>query len=80
MVSDTGKRWIEAAAVLSKDPTASVFCPECGERNLTVQDIPLEWVGPKALEIEWDTPHIDRLIQCPACGSHNYILMRKLDG
>jgi DNA-directed RNA polymerase subunit RPC12/RpoP len=80
MISDASRRWIQAATVLSKDPTASVLCPDCGKRDLIVQDIPLKWVGPKALGIEWDTPHIDRLIQCPECGSHNYILMKKLDG
>jgi hypothetical protein len=79
MVSDASKRWIRAGIALGRDPTSKVPCPDCGKRDLIVEDIPLKYAGPEKLGIEWTTPHVDRLMRYPACGSHNYLLMRKLD-
>lgn len=79
VISDASKRWIQAGIALGNDPTALVPCPDCGKRNLIVEDIPLRWVMSKDSGIEWDTPHIDRLMRCPECGFHNYLLMRTPD-
>jgi DNA-directed RNA polymerase subunit RPC12/RpoP len=64
---------------LAKDPTASVLCPSCGKRDLVVEDMPLKWVGPEALRIEWSTPHFERWMRCPECGAKNHALMSKSD-
>jgi DNA-directed RNA polymerase subunit RPC12/RpoP len=79
MAAEATKRWIQAGITLGRDPAAAVRCPDCGERDLVVEDIPLNKVLSESGWAEWHTPHMDRLMRCPGCGAHNYLLMRKLD-
>lgn len=77
--SDAYPQWLAAVNALGKDPTASVRCPACGQRDLLVEDIPLKYAGPESAGLEWDSPHVDRHIYCPGCEAETYLLMRKLD-
>jgi DNA-directed RNA polymerase subunit RPC12/RpoP len=59
------KKWIDAAIVLGKDPTATVQCPVCEAAELTVRD-----VFPTS-----DADVFERYLECPNCGARN--VMRK---
>jgi transcriptional regulator NrdR family protein len=43
-----------------------VRCPECGQADLGVEDVP--W--------ERDKTYIERHLVCPACGAQNAVRMR----
>jgi Zn finger protein HypA/HybF involved in hydrogenase expression len=67
VVSASSNLWLEAGITLGNDPSAIVKCPDCRKADLAVEDIPIAWQNPK----------IERQMKCPACGSHNYLLMKK---
>jgi transcription elongation factor Elf1 len=60
----TRRSWIAAAKQLSADPGARVTCPECGNATLEVTD--QAWP---------DGSHLDRYLQCPACGASNVVTL-----
>jgi transcription elongation factor Elf1 len=66
MVSDTARRWIEAANILSRDPMAQIACPTCGKAHLNVNDI-------KAYNGQ-----MERILSCAACGAREFMLMKIL--
>ncbi|MDR2220536.1 MAG: hypothetical protein LBE24_08170 [Methylobacillus sp.] len=69
MKKDTVNPWVKAAIVLSENPTAQVYCPECEKAYLQTQDKR----GGKDLSV------IERKISCPSCGACNYLrLVRPL--
>ncbi|MDB4956214.1 MAG: hypothetical protein JWO36_3783 [Myxococcales bacterium] len=63
------QKWIDAAIVLGRDPTAKVRCPVCDDAELVVRDI-------------YPTPEADvfeRYLECPKCGSRNIMRMKRRD-
>ena len=62
----TGKKWVEAARILAKDPTAIVQCPQNGDGELLVRDV----VSPDAPDI------IERFLTCEKCGAWNSIRLQ----
>jgi uncharacterized C2H2 Zn-finger protein len=57
------QRWVEAAKVLARDPTAQVLCPRHGDAYLQVTDV-------SATE---DPSQVERYLRCPVCGATNVI-------
>jgi len=65
MSTETRRKWIAAARVLSVDPTAPVRCPERDDGTLTVRD-----------EVSRADPSVmERYLVCPTCGARNVIRM-----
>jgi predicted RNA-binding Zn-ribbon protein involved in translation (DUF1610 family) len=57
------QKWIDAAKVLAVDPAVPVLCPVCGQANLAINDLR-----------SVDVPSvIERVMECPNCGSLNTI-------
>jgi uncharacterized C2H2 Zn-finger protein len=69
-MNDVTAKWIEAAKVLGRDPSAKVPCPVCDFASLEVREVP----NP-ANEAEFE-----RYLQCPSCGAVNIMRMRKEPG
>jgi uncharacterized protein YbaR (Trm112 family) len=66
MSASIAREWIEAARIMSADPTAIVACPQCHEGTLTVQD-----------HVFRDDPTMmERYLVCNKCGARNVIRMR----
>lgn len=66
MTSSTTKKWIEAAKILIRDPSAAVRCPERSDGFLTVRDV-----------VARDDPTMmERYLVCGACGASNVVRMR----
>ena len=61
------KKWLDAAIVLGRDPTAKVRCPVCEGEYLTVRD-----VYPKP-----DSDNFERYLECPNCRSRNIMRMKR---
>lgn len=61
--SKSQKRWVEAAILLSKNPSAQVQCPEKLDAELLVFDVT---VGNR---------HVSRYLACPACKAVNVMAM-----
>jgi len=62
------KKWLDAAIVLGRDPTAKVRCPVCEHEYLTVRDV-------------YPTPDSDvfeRYLECSNCKSRNILRMKRL--
>ena len=66
-MSEDREQWLRAGAILAKDPSVRVKCPECGHYNLDVTDKDI------------DESHFERHIHCPECNGHEAILIRKAD-
>ena len=66
-MTDSSKKWIEAAKILIENPKAMVLCPECSQSHLQIIDIPIE---------AWNK--IDRHMVCRSCGARNTITMNPL--
>lgn len=61
------KKWLDAAIVLGRDPTAKVRCPVCEHEYLAVRDV-------------YPTPDSDvfeRYLECPNCKSRNIMRMKR---
>ena len=67
-MNETSRLWIEAAKVLSANPSAILICPECKVGKLNVKDEPIE-VRNK----------IDCYLYCDTCGKYNVLTISKLD-
>jgi C4-type Zn-finger protein len=67
---DEKQRWINAAIVLGRNPSAKVSCPVCGEANLMAKDIPFE-----GIQVEGAAQKFERVLYCQNCGAKNYLLM-----
>jgi hypothetical protein len=39
MTSSTTLKWIEVGKTLAADPKIKVVCPECGQKDLEVEDL-----------------------------------------
>lgn len=52
--------WVLALKQISEDPSSSVICPNCKERELTVSDYA---TGAESSVIE-------RILSCPLCNAH----------
>jgi predicted nucleic-acid-binding Zn-ribbon protein len=63
--SNITARWIAAGELLATDPSQQVPCPRCENDILVVKDI-----GVGGIKFE-------RLMSCPSCGAHNFLLMKK---
>ena len=61
------KRWLDAATILGRDPTAKVPCPVCAEANLSVRD-----VYPQP-----DAEVFERYLECSSCGGRTVMRMKK---
>jgi DNA-directed RNA polymerase subunit RPC12/RpoP len=61
------KKWIDAAIVLGRDPTAKVRCPVCEREYLTVRDV----------YPEPDSENFERYLECPNCKSRNIMRMKR---
>lgn len=60
------KEWINAAIVLSKDPTTKVNCPKCNKHFLQVMDI----------ESNVNPSDFERYLSCPGCNVQNILRMK----
>lgn len=58
------KAWLNALLELAKNGNANICCPNCGQANLTVTDMPS------------DIKVIERLVRCKACGKEDIMLNR----
>ena len=56
--------WFKAGIALGADPTVTVLCPSCGQRNLSVISLPSEDYC------------LERIIHCEACGNREFLVMR----
>lgn len=66
MSSTAAKKWVEAAKILARDPSAVVQCPERADGVLTVRD-----------EVSKENPAMmERYLVCGSCGARNVIRMR----
>lgn len=66
MSTETRKKWIEAAKVLSAEPTSAVRCPERDDDTLTIRDV-----------VSTSDPSVtERYLICPTCGARNVIRLR----
>lgn len=61
------KKWLDAAIVLGRDPTAKVRCPVCEREYLTVRDV---YPDPASEDFE-------RYLECPNCRSRNIMRMKR---
>lgn len=61
------KKWLDAAIVLGRDPTAKVRCPVCESEYLTVRDV---YPDP-------DSDNFERYLECPNCRSRNIMRMKR---
>jgi hypothetical protein len=61
------KKWVEAAIILGRDPTAKVRCPVCDQAFLTVRDV---FPSP-------DSSMFERYLECPNCKSRNIMRMTR---
>lgn len=59
------RRWIDAAAILGRDPAAKVLCPACGQVELEVSDVPL------------GEDRLARGLSCSSCAAYNELLMSR---
>lgn len=66
-MTDSTRKWIEAAKILAKDAHAVVRCPERDDGILTVGDA----------FARGDSSVVERWITCATCGATNAILMRR---
>lgn len=63
------QRWIDAAVVLGKDPTAKVLCPQNEDAYLEAWD--------QVLGNDEGGQRFARHLRCPICGAYNEMLMRR---
>ncbi len=61
------KRWLDAAIVLGRDPTAKGRCPVCEHECLIVRDV----------YPEPDSDLFERYLECPSCKSRNIMRMKR---
>jgi len=61
------KKWLDAAILLGRDPTAKVRCPVCEHEYLMVRDV----------YPEPDSDLFERYLECPNCKSRNIMRMKR---
>jgi len=67
MAQKSRRLWLEAGILLAENPTALVYCPECGKVHLYTQDFRNGDV-------------VEREMSCSSCGARNYLrLVRPVD-
>jgi len=56
--------WFKAGIALGENPKATVLCPSCGKRSLSVLNLPS------------DDYCLERIIHCEGCGNREFLVMR----
>ena len=66
-MNEKRSEWVKASIMLSNDPQAVVYCPECVNNTLEISDI----------YNESNINEFERIIFCKMCGAKTYMRMNK---